>query len=379
MKILVVSCQEDPLYPKGGAGIALRSICEALVRGYDYTIDIVTPNLSLLPSEENLCPGLCIHRPNMAQPVKPTDAAEEFNSVVLRYIQDRKYDLVYSTHWTSIPAALQVKAVLGIPLIHNFPSLGIPKLRVLRQLGTAVDTTLWHRRISLESTAAKEVDGVTVVSKAEKCALATDYGIEDASRILLVINGVDRRLFYESSTLLTPEPERSKTALFVGRLEEEKGIVFLERLAKESPAFLKIMVAGRGSGLSRIAQLSDAKVAYKGFVDSSAALRDLYCNADLLLFPSLYEPFGLVLLESMACGTPPVAFEIGGPSEIITNMQDGILVTPYQFNDFRNAVLMLAKDSSLRSSLSKNAIEKSKLFCWKKTASTLNSMMRRVV
>lgn len=379
MKILVVSCQEDPLYPKGGAGIALRSICEALVRFYDYTIDIVTPNLGLLPSEENLCPGLCIHRPNMAQPVNAADASEEFSSVVLRYIQARKYDLMYSTHWTSIPAALHVKAVLGIPLIHNFPSLGIPKLRVLRQLGTAVDTASWHRRISLESTVAKEADGVNVVSRAEKCALAADYGIEDESRVLLVTNGVDRRLFHESSTLLVPEPEHSKTALFVGRLEEEKGLVFLERLATESPAFLKIEVVGRGSGLSRIAQLDGAKVVYRDFFDSPAVLRNSYCNADLLLFPSLYEPFGLVLLESMACGTPPVAFEIGGPSEIITNMQDGVLVAPYQFNDFRNAVLMLAKDSSLRSSLSKNAIEKSKLFSWGKTASTLNSMMRRVV
>jgi glycosyltransferase involved in cell wall biosynthesis len=92
------------------------------------------------------------------------------------------------------------------------------------------------------------------------------------------------------------------------------------------------------------------------FMDDTEDLRSVYSAADLLLFPSRAEAFGLVVQEAMACGTPVVSFRSGGPSEIIRHKENGFIAEGFDSNNFAEGVAWILKDASRRERLSKNCV-----------------------
>jgi glycosyltransferase involved in cell wall biosynthesis len=126
-----------------------------------------------------------------------------------------------------------------------------------------------------------------------------------------------------------------KLVLYVGRLVYEKGIEVLVRAAPLGLAPVpqaKFVIAGKGPELERMRELVRSmgladKVYLPGFVSDEDRDR-LYKLADCAVFPSLYEPFGIVALEAMAAGAPVVGSEVGGLKEVVRHGETGITVYP---------------------------------------------------
>jgi glycosyltransferase involved in cell wall biosynthesis len=92
-------------------------------------------------------------------------------------------------------------------------------------------------------------------------------------------------------------------------------------------------------------------------------VKEAYLGSSIFTLPSRFEGFGLVIIEAIACGVPVVAFDCeNGPRNIITNNQEGILVTPFDVDEYANILLRLIKDNQLRSQMGKRAYESSKRY-----------------
>lgn len=96
---------------------------------------------------------------------------------------------------------------------------------------------------------------------------------------------------------------------------------------------------------------------------SLANVREVYLNSSVFTLPSRFEGFGLVIIEAMACGVPVVSFDCeNGPRNIITNNQDGILVNPFDVDEYAESLLRLMRDDQLRTQMGNRAYESSKRY-----------------
>lgn len=111
-----------------------------------------------------------------------------------------------------------------------------------------------------------------------------------------------------------------------------------------------------------------------GFVSTDHLSKLMQC-ADALLLPSLHEGFGIPLIEAMACGVPVITSNAYSPPEVAANA--GLFVNPYDVSDISNAIIKMSRDESLRASLSKNALERSKKFVWEDVAASLLKLIEK--
>ncbi len=168
-----------------------------------------------------------------------------------------------------------------------------------------------------------------------------DYFGSPADKVDVIPNGVDPTPFQtlekEDLTAFRARWAYSeeKIVLYVGRLVYEKGVEVLVRAAPLVLAQVpqaKFVIAGKGPELERLRQLVGeldlaSKVLLVGFIDDDTRNR-LYRVADVAVFPSLYEPFGIVALEAMAARTPVVVSEVGGLKEVVRHAETGITIYP---------------------------------------------------
>ncbi|WJV40590.1 glycosyltransferase family 1 protein [Raoultella terrigena] len=154
---------------------------------------------------------------------------------------------------------------------------------------------------------------------------------------------------------------------------EKKGIeVFLKaNIDKE----IKLIITGESSKeLLDVIHKHDAdnRVIFLGKVDEEV-LASLYKSAIFLFFPSIYEGFGLPVVESMACGTPVVTSNLTSLPEVAGNA--AVYVDPYDFESMRNGVELVANDRLLRNDLSKKGLDQIKKFTWESTKARINSII----
>ena len=150
----------------------------------------------------------------------------------------------------------------------------------------------------------------------------------------------------------------------MGRLVYEKGA---DLLVEAAPRVLnrlpqaKFVIAGRGPLLPALSQrvhemyLTD-KILLSGFVSDDDRDR-LYVAADLCVFPSRYEPFGIVALESMAAGTPVVVSDVGGLGTVVDHGQTGLTSYPENVDSLAWAIIQVLEDTEAAASKAKRALE----------------------
>lgn len=198
------------------------------------------------------------------------------------------------------------------------------------------------------------VDRAVAVSEYVRRDIAS-YGV-DASKIDVIPNGVD-------TTVYRPLPpdlrERlggfDPLLLSVGRIIPQKGLhlllAALDRLAKDHP---RLGLAVVGEGTTRAVLEADARrrgldrrVVFTGFLEESL-LPTAYSSADVYVLPSLWEVFGIVLLEAMACGLPCVGAEVGGIPEVVADGRTGFLFPRGDANALADRLRVLIEDEPLR-------------------------------
>lgn len=359
MKICTISFHSCPYSSLGGNGsggmsVYLRELTAGLVDFPDVNVDILTRAQDPVCAEaKDISPQIRVVQLK-GGPEHPIDRKylyefiPEFSENLEDYIRREKqdYDIIHSHYWLSGLVGAYLKSKLGMPHVHTYHTLGFMKKRALGQ-------TEHKSRANSERQIAHISDSIISSSEEEKESLVEEYNISPA-KVEVVYPGVNPRLFYpgENRTVLKKIDFRADEfiLLYVGRIEPVKGLAVLiealKILENRNPGLFgksKLVVIGGGNKkeelitneeVSRIKGQIDQyrlqnKVIFLGSIDQSQ-LRKYYSAADALVVPSLYESFGLVTVEALACGTPIIVSRIGKMKNIVKEGKNGLSFHPYE-------------------------------------------------
>lgn len=166
--------------------------------------------------------------------------------------------------------------------------------------------------------------------------------------------------------------DNEKIILTLGRIVQEKGIQHLIAAMPKIMKYyndVKLVIGGKGPKMDDLKRLVkdlgiENKVYFAGFI-SGDDLQRMYKSADVSVFPSTYEPFGIVALEAMLAGIPTVVSDIGGLDEIVSHKVDGMKAYAGNLNSLADSILEVLHDKDLADKVVKNASRKVKeLFNW---------------
>lgn len=217
----------------------------------------------------------------------------------------------------------------------------------------------------------KQADAVLCDSLFTKQELQRCTGIGE-SKTRTVYLGVDEQWFSVSKE---SRVNLRKYLLYVGNVKPHKNLAnFLLAFSKikEMLQEYDIIIVGKKEGfitgdtsIDKLAQVLGNRVSFTGYI-SEQALLQYYANAEALVFPSLYEGFGLPPLEAMACGCPVIVAETASLPEICGDA--ALYVDPYNIDDIGNKILLLLNQPGLRQSLQTNGLRQARQYTWKKCA-----------
>src|SRR5687768_13860878 len=244
-------------------------------------------------------------------------------------------DIVHCHTWYSHLAGCLARPLTGARLVLTTHSLEPHRPWKVEQLGTAYHATAW-----IERTAYENADGVIAVSKAMKEDVEALYDV-DPERVRVIHNGIDPDEYRP-----TEAPDRVRElgvdpavpmVLFVGRITRQKGILHLVRAIRHLTPGMQVVLCAGAPDTEEIATEMTELVAEAGrtsavsivWIDRMVSREEviaLYSHAAVFVCPSVYEPFGIINLEAMACETPVIAAAVGGIPEIVVHGETGLLV-----------------------------------------------------
>ena len=217
----------------------------------------------------------------------------------------------------------------------------------------------------------KFVDRIVVNSEYMRNNVVTWYGI-NRHKIVVIPNGVDMRKFHERDDQLALDGDPA--ILYLGRLSRIKGVdVLIQAIAKLRSELPNIKLHLVGSGYMSDFQLivkekkMEKFVVFHGWAPDSM-VPHYYKSADVLVFPSRYEPFGIVILEAMASGAPIIASNAGGIPEILSNGENGILFKSSDADALSKAILALHQDNNLKKKIIQGALKTVAKYSWDNVA-----------
>lgn len=286
--------------------------------------------------------------------------------------QGEKFDVIHAHDWLTAYAGKTLKTAYGISLVST-----IHATEAGRNSGIQGETQKYIN--DTEWMLTYESSEVIVNSNYMKNELQRLFGLP-YEKINVVPNGVNTNLFNEVELdydfRRQYAMDNEKIILFMGRLVYEKGI---QNLISAMPKILanyhdaKLIIAGKGGMIDELrAQVNSLglgnKVYFTGYL-SSKNVQKMYKCADISVFPSTYEPFGIVALEAMLSGTPVVVSDIGGLNEIVDHGINGMKSYAGNPNSLADSILTLLFDPKLCSDVVKNAQAKVKTdYNWQKIA-----------
>lgn len=254
-------------------------------------------------------------------------------------------DIVHCHTWYTHFAGILVKELTGARLVLTTHSLEPHRPWKVEQLGTAYNASTW-----IERTAYQNADGVIAVSESMRQDVHDLYAV-DLEKIRVIPNGIDLEEYRprpDPSLLRSYGIDTEKPfILFVGRITRQKGIIHLVNAIKYLDPGMQVVLCAGAPDTEEIAREMTEKVENARrqgqdeiiWIDKMLPRADvitLYTHASLFVCPSVYEPFGIINLEAMACETPVVASAVGGIPEIVVPDKTGLLVSfkPRGSNDF---------------------------------------------
>lgn len=274
-----------------------------------------------------------------------------------------KFDVIHAHDWLVAYSAKSIKESYNIPLIST-----IHATESGRNSGIHDETQRYIN--DSEWMLTYESSEVIVNSNYMKNEVQRLFGLP-YDKINVIPNGVNLQLFsnvnidYDFRRQYAMDNE--KIILYVGRLVYEKGI---QNLIAAMPKVLdryhdsKLIICGRGGMIDELREQVkylgiENKVYFAGYCDSKK-MQKMYKCADIAVFPSTYEPFGIVAIESMLSGTPTIVSDVGGLNEIIEHGVTGMKSYAGNANSIADSVLALLFDPKLCANISQNAIKKVK-------------------
>jgi glycogen synthase len=279
-------------------------------------------------------------------------------------------DVVHCHTWYSHFGGILAKLNYGIPLVITVHSLEPLRPWKREQLGGGYDFTCW-----LEKTALEMADAVIAVSEDTRADILRLFNVKP-ERLHKIYNGIDLAEYRKTENASALErfgiDLNVPYVLFVGRITRQKGIVHLVNAIKYfDPGMQIVLCAGAPDtpeiGAEMKAAVDAARQKHSGVIWIEEMVNvptkvALYSHAAVFCCPSIYEPFGIINLEAMACETPVVATAVGGIKEVVVEGETGFLVpleqslespfealNPEQFSrDLADRINRLMADAGLR-------------------------------
>jgi D-inositol-3-phosphate glycosyltransferase len=308
-----------------------------------------------------------------------------FTAGVLRteaYHDPGWYDVIHSHYWLSAQVGWLLRDRWGVPLVHSAHTLA----KVKNQSLAEGDVPEPRARVIGEEQVVAEADRLIASTDQEAGQLIDLYGA-DPDRVCTVAPGVDLETFTPGSRSAARTrlglPMDAPTLLFVGRIQPLKAPDILlraaHRLRVDLPDLQVVIVGGpSGSGLAVPDWLTGLSreldlVNTVRFVPPADRLTvaEYYRAADVTVVPSYNESFGLVALESQACGTPVVAAAVGGLTTAVANGVSGVLVDGHDPDRWAKSLAQLLTDPAELAHLRRHARAHATKFSWDRTTDGL--------
>ncbi len=374
MKVLFYT-KEFPPYVYGGAGVVVEYLAEELAKIMKIDVrcfgdqDVTAEHLTVtgFPSDN----AVFNDTDNKLKAVlNSLDTCLQMNA------ESVDADVVHCHTWYAQFAGIVAKLCYGKPLVITTHSLEPLRPWKREQLGRGYDASSW-----VEKTAIEMADAVIAVSKETKEDVLKYFNV-DADKIKVIYNGINLSEYIvtsETSTLEKFNIDQSKPfVLFVGRITRQKGIIHLVNAIKYIDPETQIVLCAGAPDTPEIAkEMEDSVNEVKKtrdniiWIDEMLPKKEviqLYSHADVFCCPSIYEPFGIINIEAMACETAVVASAVGGIKEVVVDGETGILVpleqqdvapfepiNPDKFaKDLAEGVNKLINDKELNDKMSKN-------------------------
>ena len=377
MKILMLTWEYPPRIV-GGIARVVHDLSKRLIKdGHEVTVVTYRDNADV-PEYEN-DKGVNVYRVDnyMIHPNNFIDWIMQLNFNMLSKAteiinKEGGFDVIHAHDWLVTFAAKSLKNAYDIPIVAT-----IHATEAGRNSGIHDETQRYINET--EWLLTYEATEVIVNSNYMKNEIQRLFGLP-FDKINVIPNGINLSNFtgierdYDFRRQYAMDNE--KIILYVGRLVYEKGV---QHLIAAMPKILsnyhdaKLIIAGRGGMMDELrAEASNLglndKIYFTGYLNSKQ-VQKMYKCADVAVFPSTYEPFGIVALEAMLAGVPTVVSDVGGLDEIVTHGVDGMKSYAGNANSIADSVTALLYDHQLATNVSKKAKQKVKdQFNWEKIA-----------
>ena len=387
---IVILTNEYPPYVYGGAGVHVEYLSRELANMEDHAhvVKICCFGDQHLQEGNFTVEGIA----SDGQPPAQDPRHQKFLEAMVRDIvmagSVREADIVHCHTWYSHLAGCLLKPLLGARLVLTTHSLEPHRPWKVEQLGTAYHASSW-----VERTAYQNADGVIAVSDAMRRDVHALYDVP-FEKIHVIHNGIDVHQYKP-----TPNPAVLQSyhidptipfVLFVGRITRQKGIMHLINAIQYMRPGIQVVLCAGAPDTPALGEEMATRVEQAGHESSNRIIwvpqmmpREdvivLYTHASVFVCPSVYEPFGIINLEAMACETPVVASAVGGIPEAVVHGETGLLVpvepvspqdfeprAPEQFaRDLASAVNSLLNDPVTMMAMGKRARERvERYFSW---------------
>jgi starch synthase len=311
-------------------------------------------------------------------------------------------DIIHCHTWYAHFAGIIAKLCYGIPLVITTHSLEPLRPWKREQLGRGYDASSW-----IEKTAIEMADALIAVSNETKEDVLNHFNV-DENKIKVIYNGINLQEYIvteATSTLDKYGIDKNKPyVLFVGRITRQKGIIHLVNAIQYIDSETQIILCAGAPDTPEISKemeesVNAVKKTRKNVIWISEMLDkkeviQLYSHADVFCCPSIYEPFGIINIEAMACETAVVASAVGGIKEVVVEGETGLLIpveqqkeapfepiNPDKFSrDLANGINKLINDNALRNSMAKNGRKRvEETFDWTAIAKQVENLYKSLI
>ncbi|MFB5190863.1 1,4-alpha-glucan branching protein domain-containing protein [Alicyclobacillus fastidiosus] len=374
VRVLLLSWEFPPM-TVGGLARHVYDLSRHLVE-QGCEVHVVTTAVDGYPLDE-IVEGVHVHRVRVAQP----DGGEFIHFVLqlnlamlarcrqMIEVEGYQFNVIHAHDWLVGEVACLLKQHYGIPLIAT-----IHATEHGRNHGISTDVQRHIHHIEWRLT--YEASEVIVCSTYMLHELMDVFALP-GEKVHVIPNGVDRRLLESAKGHRTPDDvcEERPIILFIGRLVREKGVHVLLDAASDilqDVPDARVVILGQGPMQQALRDQSERLglghcVEFWGFVDDDTR-NDLFHRARVAVFPSLYEPFGIVALEAMAAGVPVVVSDVGGLCDIVRHEHNGLKAYAGDAASLSCQIKRLLFDPNLSHSLSTVAEQELSRFDWRRIA-----------
>jgi len=393
--------KEFPPYVYGGAGVHVEYLAAELAKL--IKVDVRCFGDQDETSENVTVKGFPYNNPALNNSNEKLKAVLQTLSTCIEMNADEiDADIVHCHTWYSHFAGIIAKLCYGIPLVITTHSLEPLRPWKREQLGRGYDASSW-----IEKTAIEMADALIAVSKETKEDVLKHFNV-DENKVKVIYNGINLTEYIVTKETSTLEKYGIKTSkpyvLFVGRITRQKGIIHLVNAIKYIDPDTQIVLCAGAPDTPEIAKEMEASVNevkktrnnviwIDEMLDKKSVIQ-LYSHADVFCCPSIYEPFGIINIEAMACNTAVVASAVGGIKEVVVDNETGILIpveqqteapfepiNPDKFaRDLANGVNTVINNKELREKMEKNGRKRvEEHFDWVAIAAQVEALYKSLI